>query len=113
MSHGVDPDGAVRLLAESLRLLAELVIGGGHEVVPGEEGQLPLLRVGGGATEGEPLGHPGRCAGGGAKETAALGTAGSGLIHEKGLRYRDGGLGPSENLAGLGLTPSGEARVRG
>ena len=108
MRHGIHAHGAVVGLGEGLRLLAELVVRGGHEVVPGEEGQLALLGERRGLAESEPGGHPGRRAGGGAEELAALRAAGSGLIHE-GLRIGTEVSGHEENLAGLGLTPSGEA----
>ena len=51
MRHGVDADRAVGLLREDLRLPAQLVVGGGHEMVPGQEGQLALLRERGGTAE--------------------------------------------------------------
>ena len=70
-------------LAEGLRLLAELVVGGGHEVVPGEEGQLALLGECGRLAEGEPRGHSGAGAGGGAEELAALRVPRSGPVHER------------------------------
>ena len=81
VGHGVDAHRAVVGLAEGLRLLAELVVGGGDEVVPAEEGQLALLRVRGGLAESEPGGHPGGGAGGGTEESTSRNTAGSGLVH--------------------------------
>src|SRR5262245_16154026 len=68
MRHGVHAHRAVVGLAEGFRLLAQLVIGGWHEMVPGEEGQLPLLGEGGGLAEGEPRGDTGGGAGSGAEE---------------------------------------------
>src|SRR5215468_10788319 len=68
MRHGVHAHRAVVGLAERLGLLAQLVVGGGDEVVPGEEGQLALLGEGGGLAEGEPRGDTGGGAGRGAEE---------------------------------------------
>ncbi len=82
MRHGVDAHRAVVGLAEGLRLLAELVVRGGDEVVPAEEGQLPLLGVRGRLAESEPGGHPGGGAGGGTEESTSRDAAGSGPVHE-------------------------------
>ena len=60
---GVHADGRPRLLAERLRLPAQLVVGGGDEVVPGEEGQLALLSEGRRLAKAQPGRHPGRGAG--------------------------------------------------
>ena len=68
MRHGIHAHRAVVGLAECLGLLAKLVVGGGDEVVPGEEGQLTLLGVGGSPAEGEPRSHAGGGAGRGAEE---------------------------------------------
>src|SRR5262249_55345713 len=59
MRDGIDADGDAGLLAEHLGLSAELVIRGGNEVVPGQEGELAFLSVGRRLAEGEPGGHPG------------------------------------------------------
>src|SRR6266568_3182020 len=59
MRDRVDAHGDAGLLAEHLRLPAQLVVGGGHEVVPGEEGQLALLRERGSLAEREPGRHAG------------------------------------------------------
>jgi hypothetical protein len=56
--HRVDADGAVRLLAERLRLLLQLVVRGGNEMVPGKHRDLALLRVRGRLAEREPGRHP-------------------------------------------------------
>jgi hypothetical protein len=81
MRHRVDPDGAVVGLAEHLGLPPQFVVGGGDEVIPGEECQLALLGDGGRGAQSEPGGHPGRRTGRGAKEVTTVETAGSGLIH--------------------------------
>src|SRR5262249_18962388 len=71
MRHGVHAHRAVVGLAEGFRLLAQLVVGGGDEVVPGEEGQLALLGEGGGLAEGEPRGDTGGGGGRGGGGVAA------------------------------------------
>ena len=43
VGDGVHAHGDTGLLAEHLGLPAQLVVGGGHEVVRAEEGQLTLL----------------------------------------------------------------------
>src|SRR5437773_2480573 len=63
MRDGVHAHGRSHLLAEHLRLPAQLVVGGGDEVVPGEEGQLALLGEGRRLAKGK----PGRNAGRGAR----------------------------------------------
>jgi len=82
MRHRVHPHRAVIGLAEGLRLLAQLVVRGRDEVVPGEERQLALLREGGRLAEGELRGHSGRRAGGDAKELTPFNLSWSRLIHE-------------------------------
>ena len=81
-------------LAEGLRLLAELVVGGGDEVVPAEERELALLGVSGRLAESEPGGHPDGGAGGGTEESTSRNAAESGLIHER-ASMTVGGLGQS------------------
>ena len=68
MRHGIHAHRAVVGLAERFRLLAQLVVGGGDEVVPREKGQLTLLGVGRSPAEGEPRSHAGGGAGRGAEE---------------------------------------------
>src|SRR5215471_15569425 len=63
MRHGVHAHCAVVGLAKGLGLLAQLVIGGGDEVIPGEKGQFALLGEGGRLAEGEPGGDTGASAG--------------------------------------------------
>src|SRR5581483_10909301 len=92
VGHGVHAHRAVVGLAERLRLPAQLVVGGGDEVVPAEEGQLALLGEGGRLAEGEPGGHPGGGTGGGAEESTSRNAAGSGL-HHGGPPCGSGGLG--------------------
>ena len=81
MRHGVHAHRAVIGLAEGLGLLAELVVGGGDEVVPGEEGQLALLGEGGSLAEGEPGGHSGGGAGGRAEELTSGRDRAIGRVH--------------------------------
>src|SRR4030095_1524283 len=90
--HGIHAHRAVVGVAERLRLLAELVVGGRDEVVPAEEGQLSLLSVCGRLAESEPGGHPGRGAGGGTEESTSRNATRSDLVHG-GPPYRSGGLG--------------------
>ena len=68
MRHGIHAHRAVVGLAECLGLLAELVVRGGHEMIPGEEGQLPLLSECGRLAQREPGAHPGGRAGSGGEE---------------------------------------------
>src|SRR5215813_13177386 len=63
MRHGVHAHCAVVGLAKGLGLLAQLVIGGGDEVIPGEKGQFALLGEGGRLAESEPGGDTGASAG--------------------------------------------------
>ncbi len=66
--HRVHAHRAVVGLAECLGLLAKLVVGGGHEMVPGEEGQLPLLGMRGRLAQREPGRHARSGAGSPAEE---------------------------------------------
>src|SRR5215475_14449819 len=68
MRHGVHANRAVVGLAERLGLLAQLVVGGGDEMVPGEECQFALLGEGGRLAEGEPGCDTGGGAGGSAQK---------------------------------------------
>src|SRR5262245_34400476 len=83
VGDGVDPHGDTRLLAEYLGLTAQLVVGGGNEVVPAEERQLALLGERGRTPEGQPGRHAGGCAGSYANKVSTRGT-----LHRHSLKAR-------------------------
>ena len=79
MGDGVDAHGDARLLAERLGLLAQLVVGGGHEVIPRQERQLALLRDSGRRHAGE-HGGAGHGARGGLEKAATAERNGHGTL---------------------------------
>ena len=81
--HGVHAHRAVVGLAEGFGLLLELVVRGRDEVVPGEEGQLPLLGEGRRLAEGEPRGHAGTGAGSRGEELTSGRDRSIGRLHPK------------------------------